>query len=34
MVERLVRFGVLTHGTRRMLPGDIFTREFWKIGDD
>lgn len=34
MVERLVRVGVLTPEEGRMLAGDIFNREFRKIGDD
>jgi len=34
MVERLVRVGVLTPEEGRFLAGDIFNREFRKIGDD
>jgi PBSX family phage portal protein len=34
MVERLVRVGVLTPEEGRVLAGDIFNREFRKIGDD
>jgi PBSX family phage portal protein len=34
MVERLVRVGVLTPEEGRTLAGDIFNREFRKIGDD
>jgi PBSX family phage portal protein len=34
MVERLVRVGVLTPEEGRLLAGDIFNREFRKIGDD
>jgi PBSX family phage portal protein len=34
MVERLVRVGVLTPEEGRALAGDIFNREFRKIGDD
>jgi len=34
MDERLVRVGVLTPEEGRMLAGDIFNREFRKIGDD
>ncbi|RJS14230.1 phage portal protein [Corallococcus sp. H22C18031201] len=34
MVERLVRVGVLTPEEGRQLAGDIFHREFRKIGDD
>ena len=34
MVERLVRVGVLTPEEGRILAGDIFNREFQKIGDD
>ena len=34
MVEKLVRVGVLTPEEGRLLAGDIFTREFRKIGDD
>jgi hypothetical protein len=34
MVERLVRVGVLTPEEGRQLAGDIFNREFRKIGDD
>ena len=34
MVERLVRVGVLTPEEGRSLAGDIFNREFRKIGDD
>ncbi|QVW70514.1 phage portal protein [Myxococcus xanthus DZ2] len=34
MVERLVRVGVLTPEEGRHLAGDIFHREFRKIGDD
>ena len=34
MVERLVRVGVLTPEEGRILAGDIFNREFRKIGDD
>ena len=33
MVEKLVRVGVLTPEEGRMLAGDIFNREFRKIGD-
>ena len=33
-VERLVRVGVLTPEEGRVLAGDIFNREFRKIGDD
>lgn len=34
MVEKLVRVGVLTPEEGRALAGDIFNREFRKIGDD
>ncbi|MDH5492664.1 MAG: phage portal protein, partial [Myxococcales bacterium] len=34
MVEKLVRVGVLTPEEGRSLAGDIFNREFRKIGDD
>ncbi len=34
MVEKLVRVGVLTPEEGRLLAGDIFNREFRKIGDD
>jgi len=34
MVEKLVRVGVLTPEEGRTLAGDIFNREFRKIGDD
>ncbi len=34
MVERLVRVGVLTPEEGRVLAGDIFNKEFRKIGDD
>ena len=34
MVEKLVRIGVLTPEEGRFLAGDIFNREFRKIGDD
>jgi PBSX family phage portal protein len=34
MVEKLVRVGVLTPEEGRVLAGDIFNREFRKIGDD
>lgn len=34
MVERLTRVGVLTPEEGRILAGDIFNREFRKIGDD
>ncbi len=34
MVEKLVRVGVLTPEEGRFLAGDIFNREFRKIGDD
>ena len=34
MVEKLVRVGVLTPEEGRILAGDIFNREFRKIGDD
>ena len=34
MVEKLVRVGVLTPEEGRMLAGDIFNREFRRIGDD
>ena len=34
MVERLVRVGVLTPEEGRELAGDIFNREFRKLGDD
>ncbi|MCZ2249546.1 MAG: hypothetical protein LC111_12385, partial [Bacteroidia bacterium] len=34
MVERLVRVGVLTPEEGRLLAGDIFNREFRKLGDD
>lgn len=34
MVEKLVRVGVLTPEEGRILAGDIFNREFQKIGDD
>jgi len=34
MVERLVRVGVLTPEEGRVLAGDVFNREFRKIGDD
>jgi len=34
MVEKLVRVGVLTPEEGRLLAGDIFNREFRKLGDD
>ncbi len=34
MVEKLVRVGVITPEEGRLLAGDIFNREFRKIGDD
>lgn len=34
MIEKLVRVGVLTPEEGRFLAGDIFNREFRKIGDD
>lgn len=34
MVEKLVRVGVLTPEEGRILAGDIFNREFQRIGDD
>lgn len=34
MVEKLVRVGVLTPEEGRVLAGDIFNREFRKLGDD
>ena len=34
MVEKLVRVGVLTPEEGRLLAGDIFNKEFRKIGDD
>lgn len=34
MVERLVRVGVLTPEEGRTLAGDVFNREFRKLGDD
>ena len=34
MVEKLVRVGVLTPEEGRLLAGDIFNREFRRIGDD
>jgi PBSX family phage portal protein len=34
MVERMVRVGVLTPEEGRLLAGDIFNREFRKLGDD
>ncbi|MGE5787432.1 MAG: phage portal protein, partial [Myxococcales bacterium] len=34
MVERLVRVGVLTPEEARALAGDVFNREFRKLGDD
>ena len=34
MVEKLVRVGVLTPAEGRLLAGDIFNKEFRKIGDD
>ena len=34
MVEKLVRVGVLTPEEGRILAGDIFNREFRKVGDD
>jgi PBSX family phage portal protein len=34
MVEKLVRVGVMTPEEGRVLAGDIFNREFHKIGDD
>ena len=34
MVEKLVRVGVLTPEEGRILAGDIFNREFQRLGDD